>query len=86
MPSMWCCSLSVLAALVSLLKRCLVQEDALKRSKHSLLYRHIKGQLHREEKYTKTPFWRLSQEVKLDLDKKLGIAVGWCSVYLLLSC
>lgn len=66
------CSLSILAATVSLVKHCLVKQDALKRSKHSLLYRHIKGQLHREEKYTKPPFLRIFQEVKIDTDKYLA--------------
>lgn len=53
-------------------KHCLVKEDALKRSEHSLFYRHIKGQLHRGEKCTKTPFSRLFQEVKIDIDKYLA--------------
>lgn len=53
------------------LKHGLVKEDALKRSKHSLFYTHIKGQLQRGEKYSKPPFGD-SQEVKIDIDKYLA--------------
>lgn len=74
------CALSVLAGACFELKRCLGKSDALKRSKGSLLYRHIKEEMHREEKHTK------KIDVDKHLTKKRGLKWCGCSVGLSVSC
>lgn len=74
------CTLSVLAGACFELKRGLGKSDALERPKRSLIYGHIKEEMHREEKHT--------QKIDVDkhLTKKWGLKWCGCSVSLSVSC